>query len=126
MFRYMLIVVAAVILLTPMPLWCADEPVTGVPTMKEVIPAVATPGTVVLVTGENLDRLHVSEVYVTRGSNDIKVTVTSQAKAELKFKVPANIEPGRYGITLLTTGATPMLLDQPVYLTVKNEIDTKR
>ena len=126
MFRYTLLVVVALILISPVPLWCGDEPVTGVPTMREVVPAAATPGTVVLVTGENLDRLHVAEVYLTRGNNDVKVQLTAQAKAELKFKVPADLENGRYGITLLTTGNTPMLLDQPVYLTVKRETETKQ
>lgn len=125
MFRYTLMLVVAIILLTPVPLWCGDNPVVGVPTMKEVIPAVATPGTVVLVTGENLDRLHVAEVYLTKGTNDVKVQLIAQAKAELKFKVPAEVEVGRYGITLLTTGTTPMLLDQPVYLTVKRETETR-
>lgn len=126
MFRYTLFGVAAVALLTPAPLWCADEPVKGVPTMKEVVPAVAAPGTVVMVTGEFLDRLHVDEVYMTKGTVDTKVQVVAQSKAELKFKVPADVENGRYGITLLTTGATPMLLDQPVFLTIKREADTAK
>lgn len=119
MFRYTFLIAIVMILLNPVPLWCGDEPVTGVPTMKEVMPAIATPGSIVVVAGENLDRLHVAEVYLTKGTTDVKVQLTSQSKAELKFRVPADVETGKYGIALLTSGNTPMLLDQPVYLTVK-------
>ena len=74
--------------------------------------------------GEYLDRLHVAEVYLTKGTVDTKVEVTAQSKLELKFKVPVEVESGRYGITILTVGKAPMLLEQPVYLIVKREIDT--
>ena len=124
MFRHTLIASAFLLLLAPLPLWCGDEAVPGVPIMKEVTPATAVPGSVVLVSGEYLDRLHVSEVYLTRGTVDTKVQVTAQAKAELKFKVPADLEPGRYGITVLTASKVPMLLDQPLWLLVKHEIET--
>jgi hypothetical protein len=126
MFRYTLFVVAAIILLTPVPLWCGDvTDVKGVPTMRELVPATAYPGTVVLVKGEYLDRVHVAEVYMTRGTVDTKVRVIAQSAEELKFKVPEEIENGRYGITVLTASKVPMLLEQPVWVNVKREIDTK-
>lgn len=125
MFRSTWFVAAVIILLTPFPLWCGDEAdVRGVPTMREVTPTVALPGTVVLVNGAYLDRLHVAEVYLTRGTVDIKVQVTAQSRNELKFKVPTDIEPGRYGLAVLTAAKVPMLLDQPVSLMVKLEIET--
>jgi hypothetical protein len=120
----LLFAVIALMLLSPIPLWCGDEPVAGVPTMKEVQPAVAMPGAMVVVSGEHLDKDHVAEVYLTRGGNDTKVQVTSQSKNELRFKVPVDAESGRYGIALLFNAKTPMLLDQPVYLNVKREIET--
>lgn len=121
MFRHTLIAAAAIGLLTPYPLWCGDDTVTGVPVMREVVPAAAAPGKTVLVNGEFLDRLHVAEVYLTRGSTDVKVQIVSQSKTELRFKVPVEVEAGRYGITILTTATVPMLLDQPVWLQVKRE-----
>ena len=124
MFRYTLMVVAALVLLTPLPLWCGDEAVQGVPVMREVAPGTAVVGSVVQVNGEYLDRIHVAEVYLTRGSADTKVQVVAQSKAELKFKVPVDLETGRYGITVLTAAKTPMLLDQPVHLIVKRELET--
>ena len=125
MFRYTLLTAAALALLTPLPLWCGDDNQSvGVPTMKEVVPSTAIVGTVVTVTGENLDRLHVTEVYLTKGSTDTKVQLTAQAKTELKFRVPADLEPGRYGLTVLFNSKTPMLLDQPLYLVVKREMET--
>jgi hypothetical protein len=124
MFRHSSIVAAALILLTPLPLWCGDEAVPGVPVMKELVPATAVPGTVVLAMGEYLDRLHVAEVYLTRGTVDTKVQVTAQSNTELKFKVPVDLESGRYSVTVLTASKVPMLLDQPVRLTVKREIET--
>ena len=127
MFRSTLVVAAAIILLTPLPLWCGDEAdVAGVPVMKEVVPATAFPGTVVLVNGEFLDRLHVAGVYLTKGTVDTKVQVVAQSKSELKFRVPADTENGCYGITVLTSAKVPMLLDQPVWLTVKREVETTK
>jgi hypothetical protein len=115
MLRHTFFVLAAIILLTSLPVWCGDEiEAAGVPVMREVVPSTATPGTVVLVNGEHLDRLHVAEVYITRGSLDTKVNVTAQSNTVLKFKVPDGTEPGRYGITVLTATKVPMLLDQPV------------
>ncbi len=121
MFRHTLIAAAAIGLLTPFPLWCGDDAVTGVPVMREVVPAIAMPGKTVLVNGEFLDRLHVAEVYLTRGSTDVKVQIISQSKNALQFKVPADVEAGRYGIAVLTAATVPMLLDQPVWLQVKRE-----
>jgi len=123
MFRNTLVVAAAVAILTPLPLWCGDETVQGVPTIREVIPAAAQPGTVVLVSGAYLDRIHVAEVYLTRANTDTKVQVIAQSQQELKFRVPVDLEPGRYGIAVLTAAKVPMLLDQPVALTVKREHD---
>jgi hypothetical protein len=123
MFRNTLVVAAAVAILTPLPLWCADDTGQGVPTMREVVPTTAVAGSVVLVSGEYLDRTHVAEVYLTRGNVDTKVQITAQSQKELKFRVPADAEPGRYSIAVLMAGKVPMLLDQPVALNVKREHD---
>ena len=123
MFRNTLVVAAAAVILTPLPLWCRDETRQGVPTMRELIPKTASIGSVVLVSGEYLDRMHVAEVYLTRANVDTKVQITAQSQKELKFRVPADIEPGSYSVAVLMAGKTPMLLDQPVTLMVKREHD---
>lgn len=124
MFRYTLIVVAALILLAPVPLWCGDDGGPGVPVVRELVPPTASPGAVVVANGEFLDRIHVAEVYLNRGTEDVKVQVIAHSKNSLKFKVPANLETGRYGLTILTAAKVPMLLDQPVWLMVKAETET--
>ncbi len=124
MFRNALIAGAVIAILTPTPLWCGDDEARGVPVVREVTPATVSAGVTVIATGEFLDRLHAAEVYMTRGTEDTKVQVVAQSRNELKFKVPGNLEAGRYGLTILTAGKVPMLLDQPVWLLVKTELPT--
>lgn len=89
------------------------------PRMTSVDPATVKGGAVVTAVGENLDKKNVSQVFLTDGKNDIKVEVTEQEAASIKFKMPATIKPGRFGLMVLTTGKQPKLIEQPVKVTVE-------
>lgn len=97
--------------------WAEDK--SGAPYMKSVEPATAKSGAVVKVLGEFLDKTRVAEVYLTKGQTDLKVEIVEQTVEFIRFKVPAEAAPGRYGLMFLMTGSDPKLLEQPVSLLVE-------
>ncbi len=89
------------------------------PKMTGVEPGNAKVGDVLTVTGENLDKASVAEVYLTDGAKDYKGAMTDQTGTEIKFKVPANTPAGRYALMVLTAGKDPKLMEQPVKVTIE-------
>ena len=89
------------------------------PVMQTVDPGGGKPGDVISVTGKYLGKEHVSEVYLTLGETDLKVTLTEHNDESLKFKIPAEAKPGKYSLTVLTVRTTPNLIEQPVSLRVQ-------
>jgi len=87
--------------------------------MISVEPASAKNGADVTVSGENLDKANVAEVYLTDGQNDTKVEIIEQAAATIKIRVPASMKPGRFGLVVLTASKPQRLIEQPVKLTVE-------
>lgn len=77
-------------------------------------------GTEIVVTGENLGKEHVAELYFTDGKNDIKVVMTEQTATQIKTKIPAKVEVGvRYKLMVLTRGKEPKLIEQPVRVEIE-------
>jgi hypothetical protein len=89
------------------------------PRMTSVEPATAKAGAEVSVAGENLDKGNVTEVFLTDGKNDVKVQVTQQDAAAIKFKVPDTMKPGRFSLMVLTATKPAKLIEQPVKLTIE-------
>ncbi|MBL8174393.1 MAG: hypothetical protein JNK48_06980 [Bryobacterales bacterium] len=98
---------------------CALVFAQGMPKMSGVEPATVKVSGESTVSGENLDKSSVSEVYLTDGKDDVKLPIVQQTAASIKFRVPAGTKPGRYSLMLLTAGADPKLIEQPVKLTVE-------
>jgi len=90
-----------------------------VPVVQAVNPESAKPGDVVTVSGENLDKSRVTELYLTNGDVDLKVVIIDQSAKAIKFKVPEKATAGRYSLTVLLAGEDPKLLDEPVHLLVQ-------
>ncbi len=88
------------------------------PRMTTVEPASGKAGDEVTVTGENLEKTNVADVFLTDGKNDTKVAITDQAATTLKFKIPATVK-GRLALMILTKGKEPKLIEQPVKVTVE-------
>lgn len=77
-------------------------------------------GTEIVVTGENLGKEHVAELYFTDGKNDIKVPMTEQTATQIKCKIPPKAEVGvRYKLMVLTKGKEPKLIEQPVRVEIE-------
>jgi hypothetical protein len=106
--------------LVPFQLVAVDptEP-TPTPLMRIVEPSVAKIGMEITVTGQNLGKECVAEVYMTQGKASYKVEVIEQTQTELKFKVPANVPPAAYRLTVLMKGAVPLLIEEPVRLIIE-------
>lgn len=89
------------------------------PLMRTVNPDTAKAGDVVTVTGENLDKARVSEVYLTDGKAEVKLVVVEQSAETLKVKISDKLQPGRFRLMVLTTGAEPQFLEQPVTVLIE-------
>jgi hypothetical protein len=97
----------------------------GVPMMRSVDKDEAMRGDVVAVTGENLGKANIAELYLTNGKDDIKVDIVEQSAASLKFKVGKEIRFGRYSLMILTGGDQPMFIEQPVKLNIVEQYTPK-
>jgi hypothetical protein len=89
------------------------------PRLVSVDPMSAKVGDPVSVSGENLDKASVVELYLTDGKNDIKVAMTEQSATAIKFNVPQHAKTGRYSLMVLTAGKDAKLIEQPVKLAVE-------
>lgn len=110
-------VVFPIFLITFVGLLAAQE--ADAPRLKTVEPSTGKAGDVLTVGGENIEKKNVPELYLTDGSNDLKVEVIEQSASEIKFKIPSKAKPGRYSLMILTGGREPRLLEQPVKVTVE-------
>ncbi len=90
----------------------------AMPRMTTAEPATGKTGDVITVSGENLEKAQVAKVYLTDGKTDLQVDVTEQTATAIKFKIPADAK-GRLALMLLTGGAEPKLIEQPVKITVE-------
>jgi hypothetical protein len=97
----LLLALVALFLLQPL------MPQQAMPRMTTVEPASGKIGDVLSVTGENLEKTNVAEVFLTDGKNDLKVVVSEQSATGLKFKIPEKAKAGRFALMILTTGKEP-------------------
>ena len=92
----------------------------AIPRCTTVEPLSGKVGTEIVVTGENLGKATVAELYLTDGKNDIKLAITEQTDTTLKCKIPAAAKVGeRYKLMILTKGKEPKLIEQPVRFEVE-------
>ena len=87
--------------------------------IKSVEPDTAKAGDVLTATGEAIDQASVDALYLTNGKDDVQVEVVEQTDKSIKFKIPASIKPGRWSLMIQTKGNQPMLIEQPVKITVE-------
>jgi len=97
----------------------ADNDPQATPYIQSVNPDSSKAGGEITVDGHTLGKGTVSELYLTKGSTDFKLVITSQKTDQIVAKLPATIEAGRYRLMVLTVGAAPRFIEQPVSLTVE-------
>jgi len=98
----------------------STDPSTVLPTpvLRTVDPESIKAGEIGTVSGENLDKSRVAELYLTNGTVDVKVQIVEQDSAAIKFKLPAKVAPGRYNMMVLLVGDPPRLIEEPARVTV--------
>ncbi len=96
-----------------------DEPYRPVPMIKAVDPDSVKAGEQLTATGTHLAKASVASLYMIQGEKTIQVSVQSQTEEAIQFKVPADVTKGRFQFMILTTGANPQYLEEPVYFTVE-------
>jgi hypothetical protein len=89
------------------------------PKLNEVTPDTGKVGDVLTVAGENLEASTVKALFLTDGKTDYKTEITEQTATSIKFKIPADVKPGRFSLMILTGGNDPKLIEQPVKVTVE-------
>lgn len=98
---------------------------SSAPILRSVDKTEALRGEVVTVAGQHLAKPNVAGLYLTKGSDDIEVTVQEQTDTSIRFVVGAAMPFGRYGLLVLTGGEAPMYIDQPVKLNVVEKYTPK-
>ncbi|HTA69332.1 MAG TPA: hypothetical protein VK776_13670 [Bryobacteraceae bacterium] len=94
------------------------------PQMNNVQPDGGKIGSVLRVHGIFLGKAKVDEVYLTDHTFDMKVKVLDQQEDVIEFRIPPSVKPGRLQLLVKTTGKQPLLLEQPVYITVQEPKET--
>ncbi len=59
------------------------------------------------------------EVYLSDHTFDLKVKVVNQTDGFIDFRIPPFVKPGRLQLVLKTAGQDPLVLEQPVYITIE-------
>ena len=99
----------------------AQMPKDQVPQMQTVEPKNGKIGSVLRVTGIFLGKTKIDEVYLTDNTLDMMVKVLDQTDESIQFRIPPSVKPGKLQLLVKTTGKEPVLLEQPVYITVEEE-----
>ena len=95
-----------------------------VPLMNKVLPDNGKIGSVLRIHGVFLDKNKVDEVYLTDHTFDMKVKVLDQTEDSIEFRIPPSVKPGRLQLLVKTAGKQPLLLEQPVFITVEEPKET--
>ena len=89
--------------------------------LTSVEPNAGKPGDELVASGQNLDSLNVTHLFLTAGGKDYEVKINDQTSDSIRFAIPEKVEFGSYNLMIQTGGPTPTLLEQPVRCTVENE-----
>ena len=89
------------------------------PYLSGVAPTAGKIGAVLTAKGTNLDREKVAALYLSDGTNDVKVIITEQTSGLIKFKIPSGTKAGRFALVILTQGQDAALIEEPVKVTVE-------
>ena len=89
------------------------------PFLSGVAPTAGKVGAVLTAVGTNLDREKVAALYLSDGTNDVKVVITEQTASRIRFKIPSGTKAGRFALVILTKGEDAALIEEPVKVTVE-------
>jgi hypothetical protein len=87
----------------------------GTPRVTTVDPDSGKANDTVTLTGERLEKSHVSAVFLSDDKDDFKASVVSQAADKIVIKVPG-VKPGNYNVSIQSGDA---IFIQPIRFTVQ-------
>lgn len=85
--------------------------------LKGVEPGTAKAGDTLSASGTDLGKDNIDDLYLTDGSNDVKLEIVEQSDTAIKAKVPASVKPGRWALMFHTKKG--QLVEQPVKVTIE-------
>lgn len=97
-----------------------------IPVMHKVEPESGQVGSVMKVQGVYLGAAEVEEVYLSDHTFDMKVKVLDQSNDAIQFRVPPFAKPGRLQLVIKTPGKEPLIMEQPVYVTIEEAKEAKQ
>ena len=105
---------------------CAAPPLLQgqdtIPRFVTVEPMNGKVGDSATVTGENVGKNNIAELYLTDGKNDFKCVMVEHTDTTIKFTIPKGPKPGvSYKLMVLTKGKDPKLIEQPVRYTIDEQ-----
>jgi hypothetical protein len=103
----------------------ANQELRIMPRISSVEPTEGLVGKTLIASGENLDQANVAELFMTDGTNDLKIKIVSQTAMIIKFKIPLEAKPGGYRLGTLSKGPPPLEVVQPVRITVLDNSTVK-
>jgi hypothetical protein len=95
------------------------DPVRPTPMVRTVAPSPAKAGVEVVATGQFLAKEFVTSVYLTQGDNTFPAKMESQTDTSIKFRVPSDLKPGKFGVMVLTNEIQPRYIDEPVFIVIE-------
>ncbi len=88
------------------------------PKFTTVTPDSGKADTIFVATGENVGKSFVSGLYLTAGSDDIKVEILEQKDDSIQFKVSVKTKAGRYALMVLSADGK-QFIEQPVRIEIE-------
>ena len=80
--------------------------------LTSVEPTMASPGSSLVASGTDLTEVDL--LFLTVGTTDIQVEITSKTAEEIRFKLPTDMAHGQYRLMIQTGGDAPALMVQPI------------
>jgi hypothetical protein len=98
-----------------------NYPFWSQPQVTAVDPPSGLPGEILTMLGRDLGRAKVAEVYLTDGKRQWKAEIVHQSARDIRFRMPANVEPGILHLMLTTPGFPERWIPQspPVFVPAK-------
>ena len=88
----------------------------AMPRITTVEPTTGKAGAEITASGEELSKSVVLKLLISDGKKDVELKLTAQEDKLIKFTIPEGLQPGRYGLAVVTKDK---IIDQPVKVTVE-------
>jgi len=82
------------------------------PQVTAVNPPSGLPGEILTMLGRDLGKRKVAEVYLTDGKERWKAEIVHQSPRAIRFRMPANVDPGTLHLVLTTPGVPQQWIPQ--------------